>query len=54
MTVDTLFGPEEIAPTKPRSIKFKQIKAVFETLVVNEGVGDYLKPHIRYVTITDT
>ena len=34
MGIDTLFGPEEIA-TKPRRIKFKQIKAVYETLTVS-------------------
>jgi len=51
MTIDTLFGPEEIA-TKPRSIKFKQIKAVYETLVVAEGAGNYLSPKIRYTSPT--
>lgn len=47
MTIDTLFGPEVIA-TKPRSIKFKQIKAVYETLIVKEETSNYLKPNTRY------
>lgn len=33
MTVDTLFGTETI-PANPRTIKFKQIKAVYETLTI--------------------
>lgn len=50
MTVETLFGPEEAAPIKPRSIKFKQIKAVYETLTVQESIGDYLRPNTRYTS----
>ena len=49
MTIDTLFGPETIT-TKPRSIKFKQIKAVYETLTVKEETTNYLKPHMRYTS----
>ena len=52
MTVDGLFGPIEIAAPKPRSIKFKQIKAVYETLTVAEGAGNYLSPMIRYTSPT--
>ncbi|GFO56718.1 DNA repair protein RadC [Geomonas sp. Red276] len=52
MTVDGLFGPIEIADPKPRSIKFKQIKAVYETLTVNEGAGNYLSPKIRFTSPT--
>ena len=48
-TIDTLFGPETII-TKPRSIKFKQIKAVYETLTVKEETTNYLKPHMRYTS----
>ena len=51
MTLDTLFGPETIT-AKPRSIKFKQIRAVYETLTVREEVGDYLKPNTRYTSAT--
>ena len=46
-TVDTLFGPEEIA-TKPRTIKFKQIKAVYETFAIQEEISNYLTPSTRY------
>jgi DNA repair protein RadC len=52
MTIDGLFGPVEIAAPKPRSIKFKQIRAVYETLTVAEGVGNYLSPKIRYTSPT--
>jgi hypothetical protein len=37
MTIDTLFGTEEVA-SKPRTIKFKQIKAIYETLTVKEDI----------------
>ena len=47
MTITTLFGPEEI-PTKPRTIGFKQIKAIYETLVVRDEVTDYLKTGTRF------
>jgi DNA repair protein RadC len=49
MTIDTLFGPEEVT-TKPRSIKFKQIRAVYETLTVKETTTNYLKPNTRYTS----
>lgn len=47
MTVETLFGIEEVTD-KPRTIKFKQIKAVYETLSVKENVTNYLKTGTRY------
>ena len=47
MTVDTLFGPEEIT-SKPRTIRFKQIKAVYETLTVKDSVTNYLKTGTRF------
>jgi len=47
MTIETLFGQETVT-SKPRSIKFKQIKAVFETLTVKEEITDYLKTGTRY------
>lgn len=49
MTIDTLFGPEEVS-TKPRTIKFKQIKAVYETLIIKEDITHYLKPGTRYTS----
>ncbi|HIJ95947.1 MAG TPA: DNA repair protein RadC [Desulfuromonadales bacterium] len=47
MTIDTLFGPEVI-PAKPRMIRFKQIKAVYETFTVKEEITNYLKTGTRY------
>ena len=49
MTIDTLFGTEEIT-NKPRTIKFKQIKAVYETLVVKEEITNYLKTGTRFTS----
>jgi len=54
MTIDTLFGIEEIPP-KSRTIKFKQIKAVYETLTVREDIPAISKQepgtqhHLRYL-----
>lgn len=53
MTIETLFGPEEVAAPKPRTIKFKTIKAVFETMTVNDAITDYLKPHTRYMSASE-
>lgn len=47
MTIETLFGTEETT-SKPRTIKFKQIKAVYETLTVREEISSYLKTGTRY------
>ncbi len=47
MTVDALFGAEETTG-KPRSIRLRQIKAVYETLVVKDSVADYLKAGTRF------
>ncbi len=47
MTIETLFGKEETT-SKPRTIKFKQIKAVYETLTVKEEIADYLKTGTRF------
>lgn len=49
MTIDTLFGAETMTP-KPRKIKLKTIKAVFETITVNDTITDYLKPNTRYTS----
>ncbi|NVN92628.1 MAG: DNA repair protein RadC [Desulfuromonadales bacterium] len=49
MTIETLFGTEEI-PTKPRTIKFKQIKAIYETFTAREEITNYLKPGTRYTS----
>jgi DNA repair protein RadC len=47
MTIDTLFGTEEITG-KPRTIRFKQIKAVYETLIIKEDIAAYLKTGTRF------
>jgi DNA repair protein RadC len=47
MTIQTLFGPEEI-PAKPRSIRIKRIKAVFDTLTIREEVANYLPQSSKF------
>lgn len=49
-TIETLFGPEEVPERRPRSIKLKTIKAVYQTMTVNDTISDYLKPHTRYTS----
>ena len=49
MTIKTLFGEETITP-KPRSIKFKQIKAIYETLTIREEIASYLPPATRFTS----
>jgi len=49
MTIETLFGPEQV-PAKPRSIKFKVIKPVYETLTVKEEITNYLPPCTRFTS----
>lgn len=47
MTITTLFGEEEVT-NKPRTIKFKTIKAIYETLIVKEDITNYLKTGTRF------
>lgn len=47
MTIETLFGTEEVT-SRPRTIRFKQIKAVYETLTVKEDITNYLKIGTRF------
>lgn len=47
MTVDAIFGAEETTG-KPRTIRFKQIKAVYETFSVKDEIARYLKTGTRY------
>jgi DNA repair protein RadC len=49
ITVETLFGLEVIT-TRPKPIKFRVIKAVYETLKVEEEVQAYLPPDRRYTS----
>ena len=51
MTIDTLFGTEEV-PEKTRSIKFRTIRPVFETLTVKENVAGYFNPKARLTSPT--
>lgn len=47
MTTDTIFGAQQVPP-KPRTLKFKKIKAVYEIMTIKEDVSQYLQPLTRY------
>lgn len=47
MTTETFFGTDQVS-SKPRTIKLKQIKAVYETLTIKEELNRYLPPFTRY------
>lgn len=47
MTIETLFGTNDITD-KPRTIRFKQIKAVYETFAVKDSITNYLKTGTRF------
>ena len=47
MTIETLFGTES-SGNEPRTIRLRQIKAVYETLTVKEHVGSYLRTGTRF------
>jgi len=49
MTIETMFGQVQV-PTKPRTIRLKQIRAVYETLTIKEEVNHYLQPFTRYTS----
>jgi len=49
ITVETLFGPETIK-FRRKPIRFRQIRAVMETLEVREEVADYFKADRRYTS----
>lgn len=49
MTVDTLFDQDQ-ASAKRRTIKLKQIRAVYETFTIKEELNRYLKPFTRYIS----
>lgn len=49
MFIETLFGPEEV-PSRQKSIKFKVIRAVFDTITIKESVFGYLDPSKRIST----
>lgn len=49
ITIETLFGPEVV--TIPyKTIKFRQIRAVYELMEVKEDVAAYLPPDRRYTS----
>jgi DNA repair protein RadC len=50
MTIQTLFGTEEMKTMKPKSIRFKQIRAVYETITIKDEISNYLSPHERYTS----
>ena len=47
MTINNLFGPG-----KPKPIRFKAIKAVYETLTIREDISGYLSTGDRYTSPT--
>jgi DNA repair proteins len=53
MTIDTLFGPEEVLAPKPRTLRLKTIKAVYQTITVSETITDYLRPYRRYTSASE-
>ena len=46
MTIETIFGKEE-SPSKPRSLRFRTIRPVFETLTIKENVPAYINAKTR-------
>lgn len=49
MTVDTMFGTKGTSG-KPRTLKLKQIKAVYETFIIKEELDRYLSPFTKYIS----
>lgn len=49
MIIETLFGPEDV-PARHKSLKFKVIRAVFDTITVKEAILEYLEPLKRFTT----
>ncbi len=47
MTVNQLFGSDN-SPAKPRTIRLKKIRAVYEKLIITEEANRYLQPLKRY------
>lgn len=47
MTIETLFETSGDS-SKPKTVRFRQIKAVYETLTVKDSVSSYLKTGTRY------
>lgn len=49
MTIETLFGPETVMQ-KTKSIRFKVIKAVYETITIRDSITNYISPGSRYTS----
>ena len=49
MTIETLFGTDEITQ-KLKPIKFKQVKLVYESLIIREEIANYFSPSTRYTS----
>ena len=49
MTTEKTLGDKAL-PAKPKTIKLKQIKAVYETLAIKEEHHQYLKPFVRFTS----
>ena len=49
MTIEIFFS-QEPKPAQPRTIKLKQLRAVYETLTIKEEVNHYLRPFTRYTS----
>ena len=49
MTMNDIFG-QDPGNGKPRSIRLKRIKAVYETMTIKEDVQHYLQPLTRYIS----
>jgi DNA repair protein RadC len=49
MTIEIMFGQVQV-PAKPRTIRLKQIRAVYKTLIIKEEVNHYLQPFTRYTS----
>lgn len=49
MTIETLFETSD-NNSKPKTVRFRQIKAVYETMIVKDSVSSYLKTGTRYTS----
>lgn len=52
MNITTLFGIEEIKESPPKPVRFKTIKAVYETMIVKEQLTNYLSTGDRFTSAT--
>ena len=48
-TIETLFGTEQVTG-KLKPIKFKQVKLVYESLIIREEITNYFSPTTRYTS----